>query len=130
MLDKAAEQSHAKAVTGKFPAMLADLGFEKKAGASCVRVVDGDTWHVWLQKFRRQPAFRVAMSFTPRGSEKSAVEFADKWTCGDSPAGRKFDFNIRWGDDAAERCLQEIRDFVEVVAVPWFEAQAATAKRA
>jgi hypothetical protein len=70
------------------------------------------------------------MSFTPHGSENSTVEFADKWTYRDSPAGRKFDFSIRWEDDAAERCLQEIRDFVVVVAVPWFESQAAAAKRA
>ena len=129
VLDKATEQSRAKTVTRKFPAVLAALGFEKKAGASCIRMVDGDTWHVWLQKFRHQPALRVAMSFTPAGSEKSSVEFADKWTYRDSPAGRKFDFSIRWGDDAAERCLQEIHDFVEIVALPWFADQAAAAKR-
>jgi hypothetical protein len=130
MLDKALEQSRAKSVTRRFPAALADLGFKKHRGASCICIVDGDTWHVWLQKFRHQPAFRVAMSFTPHGSEKARVEFADKWTHLDSPAGRKFDFRIRWGDDAAERCLREIHDFVQVVAVPWFKSQADAAKRA
>jgi hypothetical protein len=129
MLDKAVEQSRAKTVSRKFPALLADLGFEKQPGASCVRVTDGNTWHVWLQKFRHQPAFRVGMSFTPLGSEKS-IEFSDKWTFRDSPAGRQFDFNIRWEDDAAERCSQEICDFVVVVAMPWFESQAAAAKHA
>ncbi len=130
MLDKEVERSRAKVVTQKFPAMLAELGFEKKPGASSIRMVDGSRWHVWLQKFRHQPAFRVAMSFTPRGSEKANVEFADKWTYRDSPSGRKFDFSIRWEDDAAERCLREIRDFVELVAIPWFESQAAASKRA
>jgi hypothetical protein len=129
MLDKAVEQSRARTVTRKFPSILTDLGFEKKPRAGCVRVVDGNIWHVWLQKFRHLPAFRVAMSFTPQGSKKSAVEFSDKWTYRDSPAGRKFDFGIHWGDDAAERCLQEIRDFVVVVAVPWFESQADAATR-
>ncbi len=130
MLDKAVERFRAKTVTRKFPAMMAELGFEKQPGAGCVRVVDGNRWHVWLQKFSRQPAFRVAMSFTAQGSETSTVEFADRWTCRDSPAGRRFDFNIRWDVDAAERCLREIRSFVEVVAIPWFESQAADARRA
>lgn len=124
MLDKAVERSRAQSVTRRFPATLADLGFKKHRGASCICVVDGDTWLVWLQKFRSGPAFRVAMSFTPRGSERATVEFADRWTYRDSPAGRRFDFSIRWGEDAAERCLNEIRDFVQIVAVPWFKSQA------
>jgi hypothetical protein len=42
-----------------------------------------------------------------------------------------FNFNIRRGDDAACTCLRENRDFVEVVALPWFlEQSAAAAKRA
>ena len=130
MLDKAVEKYRTQLVKRKFAATLTDLGFEKKGGASCVRVVDGNTWHVWLQKFSRLPAFRVAMTFTPQVSEKRIIEFGDKWTYKDSPAGRKFDFSIRWGDDAAERCLREIRDFVQLVAVPWFESQAAAIRRA
>ncbi len=129
MLDKALEQSRARSVIRRFPAAIADLGFKKHRGAGCVCVVDGNTWDVWLQKFRHQPAFRVAMSFTPHGSEKALVEFADIWTFRDSPAGRQFNFSIRWGDDAAERCLKEIRDFVQIVAIPWFRLQAAAMKR-
>lgn len=130
MLDKTVEQSRAKYVARKFPTMLADLGFEKKRGASCMRVVDGHTWHVWLQKFRNQPAFRVAMSFKPADSERWVTEFADPWTYRGNQSGRQFDFSIRRGDDAADRCLSEIREFVELIALPWFARQSAAAKPA
>jgi len=130
MLDKAIEQSRAKLVTQRFSAMLTDLGFEKKSGASCMRVVDGHTWHVWLQKFRHQPAFRIAMSFKPADGERWITEFADPWTYRGNPSGRQFDFSIRWGDDAPDRCLREIREFVEMIALPWFAKQSAAAKRA
>jgi len=130
MLDKAVEQSRARTVTRRLSAILVDLGFEKQMSGSCMRVVDGHRWHVWLQKFQNLPSFRVAMSFSPKGSEKWTVEFSDNWTYRDSPVGRRFDFNIRWGDDAEERCLREIHDFVQTVAVPWFEAQAAAVKSA
>jgi hypothetical protein len=128
MLDKAIEQARARTVARKFPARLADLGFQKERGQSCIRMVDGNVWQVGLQKFRHQAAFRVWMKFTPRGSEKAAVEIADKWTYRNSPAGRKFDFSIHRGDEAAEHCLQEIRDFVETVAIAWFESQKAPAR--
>jgi hypothetical protein len=83
------------------------------------------TARVWLQKFRNRAAFRVAMSFRAEPDGAWVTEFADRFTYRDSPTGRRFDFSVRWGDDAAERCLNEIRDFVRLVAVPWFEQQAA-----
>jgi hypothetical protein len=130
MLDKAVERSRANSVTRQLPGVLAKFGFEASASSGGAAVVDGHTWRVWLQKFRHQPAFRVAMSFTARDGQAPAVEFADRWTCRDSPAGRKFDFGLGGGDDAADRCLREIRDFVEVVAIPWFKSQAASAAQA
>ena len=66
------------------------------------------------------------MSFEPSGSvgKDRVVTFSDAYTYKDSPSGRKYDFGIRWGDDAVERCVAEIRDFVENVAIPWFDDQA------
>jgi hypothetical protein len=55
------------------------------------------------------------------------VEFADKYTFRDSPSGRRYDFSFRFGDDPAERCVGEIRDFIANVALPWFEQQALAA---
>jgi hypothetical protein len=127
MLDKAVERQRSRAVAGRLSAALADLGFSKDAGASCVRQLRGATCRVGLQKFRHQPAFRVVMSFAAPGQARPVVEFSDRWTYRDSPAGRRFDFGIRWGEDAAERCLREIREFVELVALPWFEARAVAA---
>jgi len=109
---------------------LAPLGFSKDVGASCRRSTGHAVCRVWLQKFRHQPAFRVAMSFKPSPEAAWVTEFADRWTYRDSPAGRQFDFGIRFGDDAADRCLSEIQDFVETVALPWFEAQAKAARSA
>ena len=125
MLDKAVELSRARTVSRRLSGILVDLGFEKQVGGKSVRVVDGHRWHVGIHKLRHLPEFRVQMSFALKGSDNWTVEISDKWTCRDSPAGRRFDFNIRWGDDAEERCLREIHDFVQIVAVPWFEAQAA-----
>jgi hypothetical protein len=130
MLDKGEEQRRSRTVIRGFAAMLVDLGFVKDVGGSCIRLLGTATCKVWLQKFRKQPAFRVAMSFKASDASESVTEFGDRWTYRDSPAGRQFNFSIRWGDDAAERCLQEIHDFVETVAIPWFEAQAAASKHA
>ena len=127
MLDAAEEQRRSRAVTRRLASTLTNLGFASGAGAGCVRPLGGGTCKVWLQKFRHQPAFRVAMSFAAPGRARPAVEFSDRWTYRDSPAGRRFDFDLRGGEDAAERCLREIRAFVEIVALPWFEAQAAAA---
>jgi len=65
------------------------------------------------------------MSFHPAGG-RGATEFSDKYTYRDAPGGRRYDFSIRFGDVPASRCLSEIREFVKNVAIPWFEAQAAS----
>jgi len=127
-IEQSIEQARMKEVRQRFVSLLADLGFERKASASCGRVVDGNLWLVWIQQLQHEGVFRVAMSFIPANGGGRVVEFADRWTGGDSPAGRRFDFGIRGGDDVVERCLREIRDFVEVVAMPWFAGRAEAVK--
>jgi hypothetical protein len=130
-MDKTTEQQRARSVKRNLPMVLRDIGFSKGAGGSCVLVLDGHTCRVGLQKFRYQPAFRVIISFERRGSEDRdiAVEFSDAHTYRDSPSGRKFDFGIPWGDNAVERCLAEIRDYVANVAIQWFRAQSRAVAR-
>ncbi len=125
-MNKATEQRRASSVKRRLPTALRDLGFTKGPGGSCVRVIDGHSCQVGLQKFRHEAAFRVIFSFQPAGCEQAdcVVEFSDPYTYRDSPSGRKYDFGIRWGDDAADRCITEIREFVEDVALPWFAEKA------
>ena len=125
MFDKAIEQQRTREVVRGFALSLADLGFVPYSRAGCVRMYGSTTARVWLQKFSGMPKFRVVMSFQAAGDKRRITECGDRFTYRGSPAGRKFDFNIRWGDDASDRCLREIRAFVEVVAMPWFEKQAA-----
>jgi len=125
-MDKAIEQQRARSINRRLPTGLRDLGFKKGAGGSCVRVIDGHLCRVGLQKFVHRPAFRVILSFEPGkdDGEDYVVEFSDLYTYKDSPSGRKYNFGIRWGDDAVERCIAEIHDFVENVGLAWFAKQA------
>jgi len=128
MLDKKIEQARARAISRRFAQTIANSGFQKKDGA-CVLFKEGAICKVWLQKLRSGPVFRVAMSFYTPEAVTPVVEFADKWTYRDSPSGRKFNFEFRTGEDSVEHCLDEIREFVKTVALPWFEAQATMAKK-
>ncbi len=129
MMDKTEEHRRTAAVKRRFPAALQALGFIRDKGG-CSRDLDGHRCRIWLQKFRHMPQFRVAMSFHPAGGDDSrwVTEFADAWTYKDSPGGRKYDFGIRWGDDAVDRCLREVHDFVENVAISWFAERASEAR--
>lgn len=127
-LSKDSEKRRAAAVKRRFRATITSLGFSDGPGGGCVKNIGGHTCRVWLQKFVHQPAFRVAMSFSPVDGREGdwTIEFADRWTYKDSHGGRKYDFGIQRGGDeeSIERCLGEIRDFVENVAMVWFEEQA------
>ena len=125
-MDKLTEKNRASEVKRRFPAILRELGFTKSYGASGVRIVDGHTCKVGLQKFRHQSAFRIIMSIEPKGEKEGSriIDYSDKYTYRDSPSGKIYDFGIRWGDKAAEKCANEIRDFIENVALPWFVRQA------
>lgn len=100
------------------------LGFARQTAGAYVLVQSEQVSRVWLQKFAHQPAFRVWTSFQANTTSKPVVESSDRFTYRDSPAGRQFDFSVRFADDAAERCLSEIREFVETVAIPWLNEQA------
>ena len=81
---------------------------------------------LWLQKFVRMPAFRVAMSFIPDGDQnRSVTEFGDRYTYKDSPAGRQFRFHFVRSEDAVEVCVREIEAFAREVALPWFRVHLA-----
>jgi len=125
-MDKCIEKQRARAVVQRFPRVMRELGFSNVGRGGYTFQLDGHTCHVGLQKFTHQPAFRIIMSFEPSGGSRADLvcEVSDPHTYRDTPSGRKYDFNIRWGDDAVERCVAELADFVRNVAMPWFVEQA------
>jgi len=130
-MDKAREQAIAAAVRSGLRPAMRTLGYTPQGTGAFVRAVDGHVCKVWLQKFRHQAAFRVAMTFEPDGDmNRSVTEFGDRWTYKDSPSGRKYMFHFLRSEDAAEFCIREVESFVSEVASPWFENHLAQAKRA
>ena len=125
-MEKQEETRRAKSVKRRLPTVLKDLGYQPQSQGGCIKTVGGATCRVGLQKLSFDALFRVILSFEPPGGNEDATifEVSDPHTCTDSPSGRKYNFNIRWGDDAVDRCLREIHDFVMNVADPWFEHQA------
>jgi hypothetical protein len=122
--DKTEEESRARAIRRKFPALVEPLGFTKMPEGGCAREFHGRSCRIDLQKFRHQAAFRVWFyMYSPDPSEtKPIVECSDSWTIRDGPGPKTYNFGIRWGDDAVDRCLFEIEHFVVNVVIPWAEA--------
>ena len=127
-MDNPTEQQRTRSVTRQLLATLRDLGFASSKGGSCTIAVLDSICRVGLQKFRHQTAFRVIYSLEPADGSRDGivVDHSDRFTYRDSPSGRQFDFDIRWGDEPVARCLTEIHDFVRDVVIPWAESTAAS----
>jgi hypothetical protein len=129
-MDKARESAIATQVLRGLRHVLPQQGFDAETSRSFILTVDGYACVVWLQKFRRQAAFRVAMTFRPAGEPGGGVtEFADRYTYKDSPSGRKYRFHFLRSNDAAEVCIREVEAFVREVAAPWFQDRIAEVKQ-
>jgi hypothetical protein len=121
--DKPEAQGRAKAVQRQFPIRIEELGFTRSQDEGFTRGFGEFTARVGLQKFRHQAALRVIFSVVERAdtNAKPHREFSDRWTYRDGPGPKKYDFGIEWGDDAVDRCLDEITHFVQRVVVPCAE---------
>ena len=121
-MDKAIEKARASAVLRGLAPEMKRLGFQRDGSRAYQILLDGHACVIWLQKFSHMPAFRVAMTFRPRGSntQQHLTEFSDSWERRD----RKYNFRLHSSEETVSRCIADVVAFVEEIALPWFQQHA------
>ena len=124
-MDKKIERSNKDKVLRRLGKSLKVLGFIRSKPTFFVRVNGHVVEFIHIHKYTFGPTFRVHVCLRVINDPRDFIALlgisSDQYGRLNSPNEKKYNFSYHKTEESLQRCVENINQFVEEVAEPWFK---------
>jgi len=123
-MDKKIERSNKDKILRRLAKQLKDNDFKRTKPTFYVREIGNLIEFIHIHKYSFSPSFRVHICVRVLNDPRDFIALLgiDSAAYGkpDSPSGKKYNFSYHVADETIDRCVNNIYEFINEVAEPWY----------